>query len=179
MKAFTLPTASVYVLDAPLQARTSLAAHVLNTNPKPQLIAVAENFDESTAFPLLEMGVKGLLSYSEATAQLPRALEAVAAGGYWVPRTLLSRFVDSIVNKATGRGRHLPQSTQISHREQQILDALLENRSNKEIASELHISERTVKFHVSNLLSKYGVQRRADLILLAFHRSNARSSVIQ
>jgi DNA-binding CsgD family transcriptional regulator len=41
---------------------------------------------------------------------------------------------------------------------------------NKEIALRLNISERTVKFHVSNLLAKFGVRRRADLILLCYQR---------
>ena len=54
-----------------------------------------------------------------------------------------------------------------SRREQEVLDCLLENLANKEIADRLNISERTVKFHVSNLLSKFGVRRRADLILLS------------
>ncbi len=58
--------------------------------------------------------------------------------------------------------------TDLSRREHEVLDPLLGNLSNKEIARKLHISERTVKFHVSNLLSKFGVQRRADLILLYF-----------
>jgi len=48
------------------------------------------------------------------------------------------------------------------------MDALLENLSNKEIAAKLNMSERTAKFHVSNLLAKYGVRRRADLILLTY-----------
>jgi DNA-binding CsgD family transcriptional regulator len=48
------------------------------------------------------------------------------------------------------------------------LNDLLENFSNKEIAKRLRISERTAKFHVSNVLAKYGVRRRADLILLSY-----------
>jgi len=63
--------------------------------------------------------------------------------------------------------------TNLSRREQEVLDALLENLANKEIASRLNIAERTVKFHVSNLLSKFGVRRRADLILLTFQRRMA------
>lgn len=47
---------------------------------------------------------------------------------------------------------------------------MLENLSNKEIACKLNISERTVKFRVSNLLAKFGVRRRADLILLCYQR---------
>jgi len=45
--------------------------------------------------------------------------------------------------------------------------------TNKEIANKLHIPERTVKFHVSNLLNKLGVRRRADLILLCYQRRSA------
>jgi len=47
----------------------------------------------------------------------------------------------------------------------------MENFSNKEIASRLRMSERTVKFHVSNLLNKHGVRRWADLILLSISES--------
>jgi DNA-binding NarL/FixJ family response regulator len=113
--------------------------------------------------------VKGLLTYVEAREQLIRALPLVATGGFWVPRQLLSGFVDSIL---TGQGRRLKTDsvTNLSRREQEVLDSLLENLSNKEIASKLNIAERTVKFHVSNLLNKFGVRRRADLILLTFQR---------
>ncbi len=55
----------------------------------------------------------------------------------------------------------------MSARQQEVRDFLLENLSNREIAERLHMSERTVKFHVSNLLSKFGFKRRADLIVLA------------
>ena len=54
-----------------------------------------------------------------------------------------------------------------------MLDLLLDNPSNKEIAAKLFVCERTVKFHVSNLLSKFGVQRRADLIVLWMQRASA------
>jgi DNA-binding NarL/FixJ family response regulator len=59
---------------------------------------------------------------------------------------------------------------ELSQREQEVLDALLGSRVNKEIGSRLNISERTVKFHVSNILSKFGVRRRADLILLCYQK---------
>jgi DNA-binding CsgD family transcriptional regulator len=59
----------------------------------------------------------------------------------------------------------------LSRREQDVLEALLQNMSNKEIATRLNISERTVKFHVSNLLAKFSVQRRSDLILQSLQPS--------
>ena len=78
---------------------------------------------------------------------------------------MLSRFIDS--NLAPVRGRYMqPGPANLSQREREVLDALLENLANKEIAEKLHISERTVKFHVSRVLEKFHVRRRTDLILL-------------
>jgi DNA-binding NarL/FixJ family response regulator len=120
----------------------------------------------------LRQGVKGILTYAEARDQLPRALPLVAAGGFWVPREVLSRFVDSILTTTQGRRLRSDAPSELSRREQEVLSSLLENLANKEVASRLNISERTVKFHVSNLLAKFGVRRRADLILLCYQRRN-------
>jgi DNA-binding CsgD family transcriptional regulator len=79
--------------------------------------------------------------------------------------------VESILPEVRGC-KSLDCEAGISRRERDVLDLLLANLSNKEIATKLFISERTVKFHVSNLLSKFGVQRRADLIVLWMQRTS-------
>jgi len=112
--------------------------------------------------------VKGILTYEEAREQLIRALPLVANGGFWC-RALCSP-VSSILFLRISRAAEVRFCRNLSRREQEVLDSLLENLSNKEIASKLNIAERTVKFHVSNLLNKFGVRRRADLILLTFQR---------
>lgn len=61
------------------------------------------------------------------------------------------------------QGRSASSTTQLSPRQQQILHSVICNRENKEIASKLNITVRTVKFHISTLLSKFGVDNRADL----------------
>ena len=151
----------------------SLISNILEANPAARLIVVGEKLTEASSYSLLRMGVKGLLTYAEAREQLPRTLPLVAEGGFWVPRVLLSTFVDSILEGAHGRQFKNAAAADLSRREQETLEALLENLSNKEIASKLNISERTVKFHVSNLLSKFGVRRRADLILLCYQTRSA------
>ena len=165
------PHAQVYVIDAHAArpATGALLTNILERYPEARLIVVGEHHDEANSYSLLRLGVKGLLTYVEARDQLVRALPLVSNGGFWVPRQLLSGFVDSILS---GQGRRLKTDsvTNLSRREQEVLDSLLENLSNKEIASRLNIAERTVKFHVSNLLNKFGVRRRADLILLTFQR---------
>jgi DNA-binding NarL/FixJ family response regulator len=171
LRNLEVPKAQIYVIDAHAarQATGALLSNLLEHNPDARLIVVGEQHQENNCYSLLRLGVKGLLTYDEARDQLIRALPLVAAGGFWVPRQLLSGFVDSIL---TNQGRRLKTDSvaNLSRREQEVLDSLLENLSNKEIASKLNIAERTVKFHVSNLLSKFGVRRRADLILLTFQR---------
>lgn len=172
LRRVQVPKTGIYVIDAHAsqQATAALISNILEANPPARLIVVGEKFNEANSYSLLRMGVKGLLTYAEAREQLPRTLPLVAEGGFWVPRVLLSNFVDSILDGAHGRQFKNAASADLSRREQETLETLLENLSNKEIASKLNISERTVKFHVSNLLSKFGVRRRADLILLCYQK---------
>jgi DNA-binding NarL/FixJ family response regulator len=153
-------------VDAQLPQPTTetLIITIARRFPRSRTLVVSDRFREDEAFGLLRLGVKGLVPYSEIHDKLPLALDTVAVGGFWAPRALLSRFFDTLV--ASSRSR--PQSglsASITGREREVLEALLDNLSNKEIADRLHISERTVKFHVSNLLAKFELSRRQDLIL--------------
>jgi len=136
------------------------------------LLVLLPKLEDSVTSPLLRLGVKGLLTYAQAPRELARAADHVHTGMYWVPRELLTRFVESILPEVSGC-KSLDSVPDLSRREREVLDLLLDNLCNKEIASKLFISERTVKFHVSNLLSKFGVQRRADLIVLWMQRTTA------
>ena len=175
LRRVTVPRAGVYVVDAHAArpATAALITNILGQYPTARVLVVAEDFNQNASFTLLRLGTKGLLTYSEARTYLPRALPLVANGGFWVPREVLSGFVDSILNSSGGRNLKGDLSATLSRREEEVLDSLLQNLANKEIASKLNIAERTVKFHVSNLLSKFGVRRRADLILLCFQRRSA------
>lgn len=172
LRNLEVPRASVYVVDAHAarQATGALLGNILDHNENARILVVGDKVKEEESYGLLRQGVKGILTYEEAREQLPRALPQVAAGGIWVPRNVLSRFVDSILSSTQGRRLRADSPSELSRREQEVLAGLLENLANKEVADRLHISERTVKFHVSNLLAKFGVRRRADLILLCYQR---------
>jgi len=66
---------------------------------------------------------------------------------------------------------HLVSPVQLTRREEDILDGVLRNLTNKEIAASLNLTERTVKFHVSNLLSKFHVRGRTELVREAARRT--------
>jgi DNA-binding NarL/FixJ family response regulator len=164
-----LPEAEVYVVDAngPPRAVASLISRVKGEHPEARVIVVSDQLAEDAAFPLMRLGIRGLIRYGDASAQLATAIRSVHEGGYWVPRLLLSRFVFGILDQP--RVPIPGEVRRLSPRERQVYEALLENLSNKEIASRMNLSERTVKFHVSNVLAKYRVRRRADLILQNYH----------
>jgi len=163
-----VPKSSVYLLDAascPMGAAAEVR-QLLSSDPDAQILVLGDGFNDEQAFDLLHTGAKGLLTHEKMEEQLPKALATVSTGGFWVWRRMLSRFVAALGGRPRPQDAVLPNDVRISQRERQIAIALCKNLTNKEIANELNISERTVKFHVSNLLNKFNVQRRSDLVLL-------------
>jgi len=80
-----------------------------------------------------------------------------------VPRGSLLEAAAERAQELLAAGRALGAGVKVSRREQEVLDCILQGRSNKEIAAKLNVAERTVKFHVSSLLAKFGVTDRVAL----------------
>ena len=164
----TVPRASAYVVEAhpQLPVTEAVVTGIHARQPAARILVLAERFADQTAFALLRLGIKGLMTYAETARSMMAALQTVTTGGLWVGRALLSRFVDSALCTVPLRV-YATGFEGLTRRERQVLEAVLDNLSNKEIARRLHMSERTAKFHVSNLLVKHGVRRRADLLFCA------------
>jgi len=77
-------------------------------------------------------------------------------------RSMVDRLF-SRVKDLLQEGQAIPNRAALSPRQQEVLSSVICNRGNKEIASHLNITVRTVKFHISTLLSKFGVQTRLEL----------------
>ncbi len=162
-----VPPAAAYVVEAlPRSGSTAtVVSRIVASFPSAAICVVGETLEEAYAFPLMQQRVRGFVTYADAPAQLARAVDALSSGGFWISRTLLTRFLEATV-AAKGRLAGGGAAGDLTRREQEVLTGLLQNLSNKEIAKSLGITERGVKFHVSNLLDKHQVRRRSDLILL-------------
>src|SRR5580704_2416841 len=114
-------------------------------------------------------GAKGYVSEEASADEFKKAIREVHAGSVWIPRRVLARFIE----RATVSARRIePRSeTRISDREREVLRLLVAGCSNREIASELGIIERTVKAHVAQLLRKVGVTNRIALSVHAVTHS--------
>jgi two-component system nitrate/nitrite response regulator NarP len=109
------------------------------------------------------LGVGGIVEFSSDLAKdLLRAIYSVAQGKFWVRRDVLNEYVRCTQRSPRASNGSLEQHTV---RQEQIISLIGEGLSNKEIADIIGISERTVKFHVSNLLQKYQVDNRRKLLV--------------
>jgi DNA-binding NarL/FixJ family response regulator len=110
---------------------------------------------EPEALRLLQLGVKGILRKSADMATLVSCLRAVAAGANWMEDAL---FRDAPRGESYARSELTP-------REQQVLDLVEHGMKNREIARELGIRPGTVKIHLKHIFEKTGVRGRYGLAL--------------
>lgn len=103
--------------------------------------------------------VAGLLAmHCLVRGQAPEDFEVMV-----VARESLLHTVAERAEQLLAAGRAIGTEVKVSPREREVLDGVLQNLANKEIARKLNVSERTVKFHVSSLLAKFGVTDRIAL----------------
>lgn len=76
---------------------------------------------------------------------------------------MLAGRLESRAKELLDEGRSIANPASLSARQQEILHSILCNHANKEIASKLNITVRTVKFHISTLLTKFGAENRSEL----------------
>ena len=143
--------------------------HVKRFRPEMRQIVIGPDQDE-LVLDAVTTGARGYLDSSADPHTVRMALEIVVSGSIWAPRRLLSRLIDRLLDKPGPGGAPGPQLTE---REQQVMDLILQARSNREIAQELGIEERTVKAHVGRLMRKTGAENRIELSIRALNRRPA------
>lgn len=110
---------------------------------------------------LFHWGIDGMMVLDKRwRRELPKAVLTVLSNRVWVPSEVLLAFVNQMKILLD---RQLPPGQSLTTREGQVLQLLFRQFTNKEIARELKISERTAKFHVSNLLNKLDLENRKNL----------------
>ena len=168
-----VPRADIYAIEArsTSEATQEMVVRILSREPQARILVIGDNLDERNAFPLLTMGVKGMVRRGEIHADLARALSAVHQNGFWVPRQLLSKFVGSVLS-STRRMLFALGSAELTDAQAKLLNCLMATESDAEIAQTLGISEPELKSQLSLLMKKFNVRRRWDLVLLAHQASS-------
>ena len=136
--------------------------------PGLRVIVMGAGMGEENILKAIASGAKGYIDEAASPTEFAQAFLAVSHGSVWAPRRVLSLFVERVSNSP---GRIFPAGPlHFTHREKEVLAMLVAGRSNKEIASDLNISEATVKSHINNLLGKLGVSDRTHAATVALQR---------
>lgn len=146
--------------DVVLVADESLAwetAEVLSEDGTQSLLVMSEGDRPVSALRELPLRAWGIVSPDASPEELAAAAVAVAEGLIVLPRVLTERML-----QPTPSAEDLDEP--LTPRESEVLGLLVQGLSNKLIAGELHISEHTVKFHISSLYAKLGVSSRAEAV---------------
>jgi DNA-binding NarL/FixJ family response regulator len=132
---------------------------------------ISPDVQHETELELVYLGIAGIVAFSDdVLGMLPAAVHAVLQGKLWIKREVLSEYVRR-TNMMLRRFSSL--DPRFTAREHQIVDFLRQGHSNRQIANRLDISERTVKFHVSNILKKCNIENRRDLLTASFNSSSS------
>jgi len=162
----------VVVMDIRMRRMNGLAATAaVSALPNPPKVLVLTTFDlDEYVFDALAAGASGFLLKEGSPQEIIDAVRVVAAGEMMLsPRattTLIGHFVANRVNPRRERAR--ARLATLSEREREVVVRVAQGRSNAEIATELYLSEATVKTHITRTFAKVDAANRVQLTIFAY-----------
>jgi len=130
-------------------------------------ILLVRSIDIAEVTDAVQLGACGLLSKESPAHVLFESIESVMSGAYWVGHEATANLLASARRFAAERRQ--TQRFGLTAREQDIVRAVVDGDTNKEIAHRLTISENTVKRHLLHIFNKVGASSRVELALFAAH----------
>jgi DNA-binding NarL/FixJ family response regulator len=135
------------------------------------LVSESELADAMAGMRSGETAIRGVLPEWSSEREIRAALEAVAEGLLVLHPNFADRSLALSTQPARDMNRHIdPADQTLSPREREILNLLAAGLGNKQIASQLNISEHTVKFHVTSVFNKLNASSRAEAVAIGARR---------
>lgn len=133
--------------------------------PDVRVIILTAYGSDERILDAVRAGAKGYLLKGAGLDEVLRAVRVVAAGGSLIEPSVAARLLGSMERML--RSGKVPET--LTERERNILTFIARGLSNKAIGEELHLAERTIKFHATIIFQKLGVANRAEAVAKALH----------
>jgi DNA-binding NarL/FixJ family response regulator len=150
----------------------SVVAAAIEASPTTRVVVLTASDDDDDAMSAFRAGVSGYILKGVPSRELIAILRKIRAGQGYVPPSLGAVILKGLSSPPPIEEVASPLD-ELTAREQQILDLIAAGRSNKEIGLRLGLTEKTVKYYVSNILLKLQVRNRVEAALLAQRLHNA------
>lgn len=156
----------IILMDLKMPGLSGIEAtrRVTQNDPGIAILSLTMYDDDDSVFAAMRAGARGYLLKDASLDDVHRAMTAVCYGGAVFSPTVAGRVLQHL-----GRTRSDPPAVfpDLTQREYEILNLIAQRRGNAEIAAQLYLSPKTVRNHVSNILSKLHVTDRAEAALAA------------
>src|SRR5512134_2952964 len=145
------------------------ATRVIKTElPDVKVIIVTVSEDDQDLFEAVKSGAEGYLLKDMSEEELSSTLDKVSAGEPALSPRLAARILDEFARMAReGAGKPAGPEGDLTDREREVLRLVADGATNREIASQLYISQNTVSFHMKNILAKLHLKNRAQAAAFA------------
>jgi DNA-binding NarL/FixJ family response regulator len=124
------------------------------------LLVLSDTPTLAEGLPLLQLGAKGYTNTYIHLLHLNQAIEAIGSGNVWISPSFMQDLISRV---EPDEFRSHPNIDSLTNRENEVAQLIKSGLSNKEIASKLNITERTVKQHLSHIFEKLDVHDRLSL----------------
>ncbi len=161
----------VVLMDLMMPVMNGIEAtkHIRASYPEVKVIVLTTFDDRDHVLPAIRAGVHGYLLKDVQPDELAEAIRRVHEGKAQLHPQAADRLMAHVAD--TENGASSPSAMHpaeiLTAREKEVLSLISRGKSNKEIAAELHITEKTVKTHVSHLLGKLGLEDRTQAAVYA------------
>ena len=157
----------VVVMDISMPGINGLNATrtLKESHPTTRVIALTRYSDDAYLQELLRAGVAGYVLKQSASIELLQAIRAAAAGGQYLDSAVTARVTVGFLSRDGKRARQARPS--LTERETEVLRLIARGYSNKEIASQLELSVKTVEVHKANGMRKLSLRGRIDIVRFA------------
>jgi len=154
----------VVVMDLRLPDGTGIEAcrEIRSELPGTKVIMLTSYADEEAIMSSILGGASAYLLKQTRGSQLAEAIEGVARGESRLDPAVTQRVLDEVRKSASGESKASSPEAKLTENEQKILYLIAEGKTNREIAADIFLSDKTVKNYVSNILSKLNMKRRSE-----------------
>lgn len=159
----TQPDVIIMDLVMPEMDGIAAIAEIKKAAPAARVLVLTSFSEDDQVFAAIQAGAQGYLLKDSSPEELVRVIQQVHLGESFLHPVVARRVIQQLSQKQ-GDQTALPLLTK---REREILTYLAQGCSNQEIAQRAHISEKTARFHVSNILAKLNVETRTQAALWA------------